>query len=147
MEGPAVDADVHPERHPAHRGLRPPDLAQRPAHPVRRTRGAGGVTVAGEEEQQCVAAELEQAAALRIGDVEQVGERVVHHLRHLLRAHLPLAREALGHRREAGEVDERERAVERLPARGRLRLQPVDDEARHVRGEIGRGRLGGDSGS
>jgi hypothetical protein len=147
VEGAAVDADVHPERHVARRRARPPDLAQRPAHPVRRTRGADGVTVAGEEEQECVAAELEEAASLPVGDVEQVRERVVHHLRHLLRAHLPLAGEAFGHRGEAGEVDERERPVERLPAHLRLRLQPVRNEPRHVGAEVGRGRPSGDSGS
>src|SRR4029079_9101930 len=136
VERVRVDADVHLQRHRPDRGLRPPELAQGLAHPVGRVAGSGRMVIAREEEQQGVAAELEQAAARGVGDVEQALEGAVHHLRHLLGAELALLREPLVQGREDRDVDEGQRALELPVSRLRRIAQPVDDDARNERRQV-----------
>jgi hypothetical protein len=54
-----------------------------------------------EEQQQGVAAELEQHAAALAGEIEHVGEHAAEPADQLLAAHAPPLREALGECREA----------------------------------------------
>ena len=115
LEASGVESGVHLQLNRAGGRLRASDRAQRPTHLERRTRGSGGVVVALVEQQQGVAAELEQASALRVGDREERGEGRVHHLCDFFRARSAEAREPLGHGREPGDVDERERAFDLAP--------------------------------
>ena len=114
-----VDADVHLQLDRPDRGLRLSELLERRAHPVGGVAGPGGMVLAREEEQQRVAAELEQPAAEGVGDVEQALEGAVHHLGDLLGAELALLGEPLVQRGEARDVDEGERSLE--PAVPRFR--------------------------
>ena len=92
------------------------------------------------QEQEGVAAELEEPAALRVGHCQQRGEGRVHHLRDLFRSRPTEAGQSLGHRREPGDVDERERAVDLAPLRLGLVAQPLQRQARDERDELGRWR-------
>ena len=96
------------------------------------------MTLLVEEEQQRVAAELEQPAAVRVRDVEERLERRVHHLGHLLGARLALPGELLRHRREAGDVDERERAFKLAVASLGSLAEPFDDDPRDERRQVDR---------
>jgi hypothetical protein len=98
------------------------------------------VLVSGEEEQERIAAELEQAAAVLVRDPQELGERRVDHVRELLRAGLALLGESLRHRSEAREVDERERAREIAPLRLRRLTEPLDHDAGNVRRQVARRR-------
>ncbi len=70
------------------------------------------VAVAIEPEEERVAAELEQAAAVFVGDGEHRLEHLSDHVGDLLGALAPLLREQLGQLRESRDVDERGRAVD-----------------------------------
>ena len=137
-EAPGVHADVHPELHVTGRRLRTRDDRERVAHADSRSGRAQLVTLAVEEDQQRVAAELQQAAAMPVGDVEQRGERRVHHVRHLLGACASERRELLGHRGETGDVDERERAVTLDPQPLGMVGEPLDRQPRDERNELAR---------
>ena len=84
--------------------------------------------LAREEEQDGVAAPLHEPGAVVVGDREKLREAGVEGVAHLLGADLALAGETLGHRREAGDVDERERALDLLMAVVRITEKPVDQE-------------------
>ena len=84
-------------------------------------------------EQQRVAAELQQSATRVVRDGQQLGEARADRVGHLLGTHATVTRQALGHRREAGEVREHHGAGDRLPEVIRLRGRPVSDETGHVR--------------
>ena len=83
----------HPQRDLRIGQLDPPDLAQHRAHQHRRAARARRVAVAIEPEEQRVAAELEQAAAVVVGDREQRLEHASDHVGDLLGAFAALARE------------------------------------------------------
>ena len=138
VEDTGVRADRHAQRHLAGgRGERA-DPAQLAAHPVGCGDGAVGVPVALEEEQQCVAAELDQAALVGVGLGEERPERVADHVRDLLGTDLALPRQALRHLCEPGHVDEHRRALE-LPSEDvGSRPRPVEHQAREVRLQRGR---------
>jgi hypothetical protein len=138
LEAAGVEAGMHPQLDGSRRRARTPDRPQRPPHLERRPRRTLGVPVALVEEQERVAAELEQAAAERVGPVEERRERRVHHVRHFLGARAPAARELLRHRREARDVDEGESPVDLEPAPLRARPQPLDRQPRNERDELGR---------
>jgi hypothetical protein len=144
VEVAAVQADVHAQRHLPDGRVRPADRAQHPAHPVRRARAAPLVPRAREEEQEGVAAELQEAAAVRVRDVEQMPEGRVHDLVHLLRASLALSRQTLGHRGEAGDVDEGHRPLDLAREGLRRGAQPLDRQPRDVGRQLraGDGRNG-----
>ena len=114
VELAAVQALRHPQRHLPGRRLQPPDVAQHAAHAERRAARAGEVPVALEEQQEGVAAELQEVAAVGVGDAEQRAERRADRLDELLGALAAAAREALGELREPGDVREQQRGVERV---------------------------------
>ena len=93
------------------------------------------MAVAGEEQEQRVAAELEHVAAVTLGDADQVVEDGRDAADELLGAGLAVDGEPLGERGEAGDVDRDERAVERARARAVGLLAPAADQARDVGGE------------
>ena len=95
--------------------------------------GAGEVPLALEEQQEGVAAELQQVAAVGVGDAEQRAERRADRLDELLGALAAAPREALGELREPGDVREQERGVERVDRRP----GPSDEVAQHDVGDVG----------
>ena len=106
------------------------------------TRAACGIRPA-EEQEDGVASPLQQFAAARLGDVELRRERVGDDLADLLCARLAPNREPLAQGREAGDVDERERAVDGLVRAITFVFEPLEREPRHVRSQPFRGRRGG----
>ena len=129
-----VDADRHAQRRAgAGRGERAGG-AQRAAHADRGAARALGVAVALEEQEQRVAAELQQAAAVRVGDLEQRGERAADRVADLLGALGADAGQPLGEPREARHVGEHQRARQR-PHRGRRVVRELPD---HRAREVGR---------
>ena len=89
-----------------------------------------------EQEQQRVAAPLEQAGSPVVGLVEERGEHAVERVAHELRADLALPGEPLGESGEARDVDEHERSVDRAVARFRRLPQPLDQESGNIRLEL-----------
>ncbi len=110
-----------------------PTLRERRPHPVGGGGGPRGMPGAREPEQQRVAAELQQAAVLAVGDGEQPGEDGAEDLGDLLGAHLAVAGQALGHLREPGDVDEDHRPLERSEREVRLFGEPADQQPGSVR--------------
>ena len=108
---------------------------ERLLHPHGRRACAQGVVLAPEEQQDGVAAELQQVGVVGVGAPDQLREGGVDHAGYLLGA-LPAAlRERLGEVGEAGDVGEDERPLEALRTRRRRVAQPVDREARDERPE------------
>ena len=97
-------------------------------------RGAWSLAVVEEEER--VAAELQQPAAVAVRDVEEPGERRVHHAVHLLRTRTPERREPLRHPREPGDVDEDERALDPPAPLERRVPHPLQRQPRHIRAQL-----------
>ena len=143
MEAPAVDPRMHAQLHGPRRGARPSDRAENAPHAEARACGANRVAGAVVQEEQGVAAELEQAAAVGVRDVEEGRERRVHDVRDLFGARLAEVRELLRHRREAGDVDECDRR-RRARTRQSVRLvaQPLERQAGDERDKIGEPSLG-----
>ncbi len=111
----------------------------RPLHIRRRPGGALGMALVVEEEEQRVPSKLEDVAAVPLGHVDQPVEAGGDPLDELLGAGLALGGQALGERREAGDVDGYEGAVERARPR-RVELgAPGSDQPRHVGGHERRG--------
>ena len=109
-----------------------PMRAQPPAHAEGGAARALDVAGPVEEQQQRVAAELQQAAVVAVGLREQLGEGRAEHVDELLGALAAALGEALGELREAGDVGEEQRAVEHPRAcLGSLEEVPQDD-VRHV---------------
>ena len=132
MEFARMHALRHPQRDLRTRNLDPADGAQHAAHQRRRTAGAFDVALALEPEQQCVAAELEQAAAVLVGDLEDRFETAADRLGDLLRALAALAGEPLRQLGEPGDIDERGGAVARPVACFRVFEQMPLEDPRNV---------------
>ncbi|MCU0263627.1 MAG: hypothetical protein MUF09_08125 [Candidatus Nanopelagicales bacterium] len=115
MDVPGVQPDRHLQREPPHRRGHSRGLPQRRAHLDRRVAGLLRVVRAREEEQQRVAAELEQLTAARPGDPQHRAEHPVQRLDDLLGTDPPAPRQLLGQRREARHVGEHERPVHDPP--------------------------------
>jgi hypothetical protein len=92
------------------------------------------VTLAGEEQQQRVAPELEHVAAVPLGDRDERIEDRRDGGDELLGALSSARGQSFREGREAGDVDGDERPLEGAPARPGLRAPGVD-ETRHVRCE------------
>ena len=86
LEAAAVEPRVHLQLDRSGRRSRPADRPERATHLESRASGPARVILSVVEQQQRVAAELEEAAPLRVGDAEERRERGVHHLRDLLRS-------------------------------------------------------------
>ena len=105
-----------------------PSELQPAAHAERGAAGALDVVGAVEEQQQRVAAELQQAAVVAVGLREQLGEGRAEHVDQLLGALAAALGEALRELGEAGDVGEEQRSVEHPRAcLGRLEEVPEDD--------------------
>jgi hypothetical protein len=137
-----MDADRHAKPHLGAGKVDPADLAEGAAHPHGRPARHLDVVLAPEQQQQRVAAELDQAAAVRVRDRQQVGEARLDRLRDLLRPLLAVLGEALGQLGEPRDVDEHDRAVDRPATPVRPLGEVVQQQPRHV-GEDGVGVGGG----
>gem|GEM_PF-7076860 len=71
------------------------------AHLEGRAGGPRRVALAVEHQEQGIASEVEQIAAVEHGHVEQLGEGAVENARHLLGADLPLSGQLVGEPGEA----------------------------------------------
>ncbi|GIU89336.1 MAG: hypothetical protein KatS3mg010_0435 [Acidimicrobiia bacterium] len=111
----AVHADRHAQRDPADRGRDARGLAERGAHLDGGAAPLCGRLVALEHEQQRVAAELEQAAAPLVGELEHRAEDAVEYLCQFLGTDAPSAGKSFRQVGEAGDVDEDERRVDNVP--------------------------------
>jgi hypothetical protein len=85
-----------------------------------------------EEKEERVAAELQDVAAVPRGRVDQVGVRVADQRDQLLGAELALRAEPLRERREAGDIEPEQRALEHPGGRGTCRALPIGGEARQI---------------
>ena len=133
----AVDADRHAQLDPDTALVEPARLAQGAAHAGRRTARALRMAVAVEQQQQRIAAELQQAATGLVRDGQEGREAAADRSGETLGALATLPREPLGQLREAADVDEDERAVE-APDRGVRRLVEMpQQESRNVRSQRG----------
>ena len=137
LESTCVEAGVHLQLNGTSRSPRPTDCSQRAAHVERGARRPGRVVLALVEQQQRVSAELEQPAASRVRHGEERGEGRVHHLGDLLRARFTPTGQALGHCREARDVDEREGSFDLQPGPLSAGAQPLERQARDERDEVG----------
>ncbi len=131
---------VHLELDRPGRRSRPTDRPERSPHLEGRPTGPACVLLAVVEQQQRVAAELEQAATLCVGDAEERGERGVHHLGDFLGPRSAEARETLRHGGEAGDVDEGDRALDLAPRCRRLVSKPFQRQSGYEWDKVGRRR-------
>jgi hypothetical protein len=126
-----VDPRRHPQRDRADGAHRPARLVDQPVHVGRRLAGSPLVAVAREENEQRVPAELEDVAAVAVGDADQARVDAREEQNELLRPGAALGLEPFREPREAGDVQRDERSLELLP-RALGRLRPVHDQARQV---------------
>ena len=129
---PRVDARRHPEPHLADRAHRLARALDEPLHLRGRAAGSLGVRVAREENQQSVAAKLEDVASSTVRDPDQAFENAADRQHQLLGAGSTPRLEPLGEGSESGEVDRDERAVELAPGLGRRACCPVAHEPRQI---------------
>ncbi len=101
-----VDPARHGQLHRTGGGLDPADLGEPGPHGERGGRGPGRGVLAAEQQQEGVAAELHERRAQLVGAHEQGGKRELDDVGDPLGALPPQHCEALGHRREAADVDE-----------------------------------------
>ncbi len=117
-----MDADRHPQL-----DVLGDHRLDRPLHVRSRPGGALFVTIAAKEEEQRVAAELQDVAAVPLGDLDQTVEAARDAADELLGAGPAPGREPLGERGEPGDVDRDEGALLDPEARAlRLRAPGVD---------------------
>ncbi len=133
IESSRVHALRHLQRYLRARQLDPADVVERAAHSHRRRARARRVAVALEPQQERVAAELEQAGAVLVGDLQDRREAAADRVGDLFRALAALARELLGELREPGDVGEH-RGAGGAPGRHvRIGEQMQLEDAREVR--------------
>ena len=139
VERSGVDPHRHAEREPSAGEVDLADLAQRPAHRDRRATPPLRVTLTVEEQQQCVAAELDQSPSVRVGDRQDRLEDRSDDLGDLLGALLAPACEPFGELREPRDIDEDDGPLD-LSNQGIRRIGEVlKEDARHVRLQIAPG--------
>jgi hypothetical protein len=146
VEKTAVHAGVHAQRRRARARLRTRDLPQRDPHPVQRPRRVRLVVLAVEEEQERVAAELEDSATVLVGHLEEARQRGVHDPRQLLGTRPAEPGQALRELREAGDVHERRRALHREHALVGPTARPFNDQSREIRRQCLHARIVSDGG-
>ena len=125
------------EHHEARRRLDPADGAQAEPHPDGRVRGERRVVVAGEQEQQRVAAELQETATRGVGDFEELLEARVDRVGDFFGADFAVTRQPLRHLGEAGDVGEHHGALDQPPGRTRVAdrrvgARPVEGQPRNI---------------
>ena len=132
MNRPGVQTHGHGKLQRTHGGrdlLRP---TQSLAHLDRGTRRSQRVSLALEEEEQRIAAELEQHAVALTRAVEHSAEHPAQGLDQFLAADASTARQLLGKRGEAGDIGKAQGAVDHLPQAIRPIERPLDGEFRDV---------------
>ena len=105
------------------------------AHADRRACRTGRVLrriIAGKQQEEGVATELQEAAVLLVGHAQQVGEARGDGVGHLFGTHRPELRELLGELRESGDVRKDEGPVDRVVAHAPVLRQPLEREAGKV---------------
>ena len=132
MELAGVNSLRHLQRDPRAWHFDATDIAQYPAHLQRRAAGTHHVALGGEPEQQCVAAELEQAATIIVGDLQDRFETAPDRIGDLFRSFAALAREPFRQLRESRDVDEHCAAVTRPEACLRIVDQMLLEDPRDV---------------
>ena len=132
VERARVDTDRHTQRDVAGGGLQLAGYAQALAHRRRRPHCSVSVVIATKHEQEGVAAELQQSTTRVVRDGQQLGKARADRVGDLLGTDATVTRQALGHRREAGEVGEHHGAGDGPPKIVGSRCRPVGDQARHV---------------
>jgi hypothetical protein len=140
LEASGVEACVHLQLDGPGRGAGASDRTKRAPHVECGPRGPRPVIVAVVQEEEGIASELEKAATLLVRDLEECRERRIHHVRHFLRARAPEAGQLLGHGRETGDVDERQRPLELEPVPLGACAQPLEGQTRDKRDEVGASR-------
>ena len=141
VAGAGMDSGRHPQLDRADGALCRPHLLDRPLHVGSGAAGALGVALAGEQQQERVAAELEDVAPVPLGDADQVVEDRGDPLDELLGACLAVDGEALRERGEPRDVDRDERAVDDACSRAWWALfAETPDQARQIRLQGGAGR-------
>jgi hypothetical protein len=135
-ERAGVDPGGHAQHDPPGARLEPTDVGEARLHPERGPRGASRVARAGEEQEECVAAELQEPAAGPVRDLQQRLEAGPDRVGDLLGTDLAVPGEALGHLREAGDVDEQQGALDRAGGLVGVGVGPVDGEP----GDVGEQR-------
>ena len=138
VEVARVHAHRHAERHLLAQDRQPAHRAQLAAHLYRGPAASHLVGIAREVEEERVAAELEQPAAVGDRQVEQRDEAVADGGRQLLRTHLAVLGEAFRQLGETGDVDEHDGARFHPVA---LRL-PVGDPLDAEPGQVGHQGVG-----
>ena len=106
-----MDALGDPELDALHQVGRPSALDEG-AHVEAGRSGPGGVLGPFEEHEQSVAAELEHVAAVAVDDLDHPAEALVQQLGELLGTFTAEGGEALGQRREPGDVGRDERSLD-----------------------------------
>ncbi len=125
--GVGTDRDLELQLADRRRDLaRPSELA---AHLDRGRRRLTGVVRSGEQQQQCVAAELQELPAPLCGDPEHPAEDPAQRLDQLLGADPAPRGEFLREGGEARDVGEHHRALDDPPASFRLVGDPVEDDS------------------
>ncbi len=131
----AVYADRHAQPYDATRRLDPPDRTQPGPHARRRPTTAGGMVVTDEQDEQRVAAELEEHPAFGVRNGQKLRETRADDVGELLRTDPAPLGQLLRQAREPRDVDEHRRRVELTPPASGLVGEPLVDQARHERSE------------
>jgi hypothetical protein len=105
VEHACVDADRHPQGDPAGSGDADAYLIQPLLHRAGRSTATERVLISGEEEQQGVPAEFEEAGTKGVGGSKQLMKGRGDQRGELLGPELPMLGQTLGHRSEPRDVD------------------------------------------
>ena len=135
VERPRVGTDRHAEAHLLSEHAELATLSQGAAHPHCRPRGPGGMVVPVEEQQERIAAELEEATAVVVRHRQQLREGRADRCRQLLGTDVPLPGQTLGEFGETRDVDEDNAAVERPGERRRVGPEPLRHQPREIGSE------------
>ena len=123
----------HSQRDLRVRQLDPADFGERATHLHRGRTGARSMPFAVEPQQQRVAAELEQAGAVLVGNLQDRREAAADRVGDVFGTLSALARELLGQRREAGYVGEHGGTFGNPAGRPRIIDQVMLEDARQIR--------------
>ena len=133
VEPVGVDTDGHAQLDPSGLGLEHADLPQSPAHVEGGRRRPMRMVVPAKEQQQGVAAELQQGAVMAVGIGQQPVEALGDDVGDSLGSGSAEPGHAFGERGEAGDVDEHHRPVD-PPVKivGSPRLEPFANQTGYI---------------
>ena len=132
VEEPAVDPHRHPQGHfvPEHR--EPTHHAQGAAHLEGGPARPGLVLLPGEQQQQCVATELQKAPTVGVSDVEEGGEALPDGGRQFFGPDLAVLGQGLRQLGEARDINEGDGPVDAQVPTSRGTRHPIDDQSRQI---------------